>query len=330
MQMQKITEFVEKVEEHGITSIAKVGTWVAPIVVAWMAINAMQDYLNFSLVQALFTAGVLEIVGLGVVVNQQQAAEYVAYYDKISPEEREKHNLIEVHMWQYNIMVVLYTVTLLIVIVGLKIAPDNPFLLNAAVAALAVISFVSTTSYMMRRSTTKRWQAVQSLVKVSEEIELLQRDHMIERMRASAVADNELRKLDHAIELAEKQVQAAQRMQELRTMQKEHGVDISATLPGLPTPTTNGHVNGVNGRAKPKAKPAAKADKPDDKMPKDERRALLLRMVDGARVRSDVNLTDCAVALDTTRQTVMRDIEYLVKSEALPPELSKDWKDGQA
>lgn len=321
IEWSKVKQWFNNIEGRGLSTIAKLGTFLAPIVVAWMVINAMQTYLHFGAAQAVFTAAVLEIVGWGVIVSQQRASDYVAYYNKITPEEREKHNLIEIRMWQYNAMVVVYTLTVMVVLVGLKIAPDNIVLLNAAIAALALMSSMTAANYMMGQQIGKRWEAVQALVKVREEIELLERNQLVDRLRAEADADHELTAINHAIDLTEKRIEAARRAKELQQIAKEEGVNVATINLGMPL-HTNGHPNPP---AKPKAKKRAPVKASTDGKPSaQDRRVQLVGMLDGATTRDEVNFAELARRFDTTPQSIYRDVEALVAEGKLTASLSKE------
>lgn len=320
-RLDGFTKSVNLLDEYGITNLSKLATWLAPIAVMLLAIQPLQSYLGLQLWQAIFIAFVLEIAGLGVITNLSQAREYDVYYRGLDDNAKETHGLIELKLWHYQVLAAMYGVALVSIIVGLKVLPENPFMLNTAVLAIASVSFIATTAYMQRKTTYKLWAKVEGIVSAKEQMDGLLQQQRVEHVMADYVSKARIERLQAKINEGEALLEAAQMYQRIQEQMDQLPDEIVTIITGddivAPTPALSEPEPVKPKASKPKATKPKAARKSRSSFDSERLMALLNPAVKDV-TELGYTITQLAEQLEVSRPTIYRTLGKLKESGQLP------------
>lgn len=156
VRLQAIRRQIDTLDEFAIDTLSRLTTWLAPLVPAIMVYHSAQVHIpGVDKWQALVMAAVIELLGLSVVSNWLNVAEFNRQF----PGER-------VGVRWHVLMVVAYVATVLMIVVGLKVEPVTFGWL--AIIMLSMLSLWSAVAFVQRRQHSERMADKMTHVEVAE------------------------------------------------------------------------------------------------------------------------------------------------------------------
>lgn len=171
MQLKHRLDAIERnvalLDDFAITTLSRAATWLAPLVPAALVFSAAQRHIvDVGPVQAAIIAAVVELLGIGVVSNWLNASNYNRH---VGPDQR-------LPMRPYIALVVMYAALVLVVVVGLKVAPA--VFAWGAIVALSLLSLASAVAFVQRRH-------LSALLAEIDEEHAIERDMELRKKRAA-------------------------------------------------------------------------------------------------------------------------------------------------
>lgn len=196
VRLQAIRRGIDTVDEFAIDTLSRLTTWLAPLVPAIMVYHSAQVHIpGVDRWQALVMAAVIELLGLSVVSNWLNVAEFNRQF----PGER-------VGVRWHVLMVVAYVATVLLIVVGLKVEPVAFGWL--AIIMLSMLSLWSAVAFVQRRQHSER---------------------MADKVAALEAAERD-REFDRQLRHAERQAAHERKLASLRDMTRDTPRDMSRDM----------------------------------------------------------------------------------------------------
>ena len=189
--LQAIRRQIDTIDEFAIDTLSRLTTWLAPLVPAIMVYHSAQVHIpGVDEWQAFVMAAVIELLGLSVVSNWLNVAEFNRQF----AEER-------IGVLGHLLMVVAYVATVLLIVVGLKVEPITFGWL--AIIMLSMLSLWSAVAFVQRRQHSERMAEKLSAIEVAErdkefDRQLRQAQRLAEHERKlAAIRDTVSRDMSH-------------------------------------------------------------------------------------------------------------------------------------